>query len=259
MTRLSLIVAALFFAPCLSSAQTLGYSADTPVSLSGIYVPQGEIAVDDGAGNITTEQLPFDPTPAEITAFHQVAAGDFLFVLDTAVLVGGTSFRAGEVLHASADGLTSEFDPVSAGLPRGVEVDAVTQRKGNLVLSFDTDVNWNGTFFADEDLMQFDSGSVSLALDGSSVGIASSADIDAVHRIGDSRWALSFDAPGELGGIRFRDQDVLWIDPDNGNWSMAHDASEGVAGWDDAGLDAFWSESLVREDGIFADRFEASP
>lgn len=225
----------------LCTAQTLRYSSDTPMTLSGTYIPETTIAVDDGTGNITTEQLPFDPPPAEIRAFHRISTGEFLFVLDTSVSVGSATFRAGEVLHAQAGSVSSEFEPVSAGLPRGVEVDAVTRHNGNLVLSFDTDINWGGIFFADEDPIEFYGTTPSTALDGSSVGIASSADTDAAHRTGNG-WALSFDSPGELGGIRFHDQDVLAIDPGTGSWSLAYDASAGVPG-----------------DAVFTDRFEVSP
>lgn len=234
------MLASLCLATGLSSAQTLRYSADTSLSLASTFVSEGEIAVEDVGGNVNTEQLPFDPSPAEITAYHRISTGEFLVVLDTTVTAGSATFRSGEVLHAVADSVFSAFDPVTAGLPRGTRIDAVTQNNGNLVISFDTDVNWNGSFFADEDLVEFDGSTPSMALDGSSNGIVSSADIDAAHRTGDNRWAVSFDAPGELGGIRYRDQDVVAVDPGTGSWSLAYDASAGVSGWGDAGLDAIW-------------------
>lgn len=230
----------LVLAPVCASAQALRYSTDTVVELGNTLVEGMSIVLDDGAGGISTQSFAYIDDTATLTAYHRATSGDFLFVLDTAVAVGGVTFRAGEVLRASDDNVLSEFDPVESGVPRGVEVDAVGMMDGGLVLSFDSDVELGGTFYADEDLVRLAGSAFSMALDGSNFGLPVSADIDAAHASDDGGWRLSFDTSGSVGGVTYRGQDVVALNPGTGAWSMAYDASERVTGWGDAGLDAVW-------------------
>lgn len=235
----------LLILPAQSMAQALRYSTDTGVELAGTLIEGMTISIDDRSGGISTQSFAYLDDTAALTGYHRIAPDEFLLVLDIAVSVGSLTFRAGQVIRQSGDSTLAEFDPVASGVPRGVEVDAVTIRDGDLVISFDTDVELDGTFYADEDLVGYDGATFSMALDGSAFGLPVAADIDAGHSSQDGTWRLSFDSAGNVGGASYRDQDVLALDPDSGAWSMAYDASQAVAGWGNADLDAVWFATMV--------------
>ena len=85
-----------------------------------------------------------------------------------------------------------------------------------LLLSFDVDARLGAVTVNDSDVIAFDGNEFSIFLDASDTGIETATDVDALHIDDQGRVLVSFDAAGELGGIHFRDEDMLaWAAP---NW-----------------------------------------
>jgi hypothetical protein len=164
-----------------------------------------------------------------------------LFVPNVAVNLDGQHFRAGELIRYDGAAYASAFDPAANGVPRGVEIDAVSELGGDLLLSFDSSVDLGGTFAADEDLVRFDNPGFSSQFDLSGLGAAGSLDVDAAHYAPAAlRLFVSFDRGDEIDGVTFRGQDVLVLDASEGTWTLDYDASSASGGWARAGLDAAW-------------------
>ena len=90
--------------------------------------------------------------------------------------------------------------------------------------------------YNDADVIAFDGANFSSFLDANDTGIARSADVDALHVDSQGRVLVSFEGGGELGGIDYRDEDMLaWASP---GWSMEFDGSADDAAWQPVDLDA---------------------
>jgi hypothetical protein len=141
----------------------------------------------------------------------------------------------------------TEFDASAEGIPAGVRTDAVSISSSGLILSFDTTTSLpGGLIVADEDLVRWASGSFSLVLDGSTAGLASSLDIDAVHDFGGGAFGVSFDTAGSAGGIVFGDEDLMrW---DGATWSLEYDGSVADSDWIAADMNAV----IVPEPGLWS-------
>lgn len=240
------LAAILAAAPLAAQAQEYRFSADDTVDLGGTMLADDELGVDDGSGAVSALDLGAIPTEADVTAYHADDNGDALFALSVAVELGGERFRAGELIRYDGAAYISEFDPLANGVPRGVEIDAVSVLGGDLLLSFDTAVDLAGMFAADEDLVRFDNPGFSNQFDLSDFGAANALDIDAVHyEASEITLRVSFDGAGEIAGVTFRDQDVLKLDASTSAWSLDYDASAADPGWGNAGLDAYWLAPLV--------------
>lgn len=91
--------------------------------------------------------------------------------------------------------------------------------------------NVQGTGYADEDIMRFNSGNNtwSKAFDGTNAGLSDAADIDALTVIVNSGYLsflMSFDTPTAVPGLgTVDDSDVARYDTWNGNWSLYLDGS----------------------------------
>jgi hypothetical protein len=131
------------------------------------------------------------------------------------------------VVRLSNGAYSVAFDGPAAGLAGGVAIDALaTAEDGDLLLSFDVAVALPGGLVADdEDLVPIEGGVFSLVFDGSAEGVATGLDLDAAHRLADDNLLLSFDTSGELGGLRFDDEDVLEWSPRPHRFQLSCDGS----------------------------------
>ena len=222
MRRAVILAAALWVASGAARAQSLEVSPDTTAVLAGTVVGRGQVAQDDRAGHVVPTVLdPLSPTfvlpkGANLAAFERLANGDVLFSTDVPVTLPGlpsSGARPGDVVRVSGTLTTIAFSATAAGLPAGVNVDAVgVESDGDLLLSFDTAVTLGGLRVDDEDVVRIDAatGATSLAFDGSAQGIAEGLDLDAVSRpLASNHLLLSFDGPGVAKGVRFDAEDVL--------------------------------------------------
>ncbi|MEE4270244.1 MAG: hypothetical protein V2I67_01135 [Thermoanaerobaculales bacterium] len=135
---------------------------------------------------------------------------------DAATVIGGTPISDRGLLLIGRDGDHPLVrTPLDAILPRGVDVDALTMLDGGRLV-FSTDVSFESAGVAadDEDLVLLDAGALSLVLDGSAAGLPPSADIDAAHVVSLAPLDVyySVDAPVEVGGAVFADDDIVRFD-----------------------------------------------
>ncbi len=213
---------------------------------SGAVVTDEDAAVDNQLGITLSESYGSLPDGTEVIALGRDVGGDSLLAFDTTVsLAGGVVASPGDVMRFNGSTYTTEFDASAQGIPIGVRTDAVSVSSTGLILSFDTTTSLpGGLVVADEDLVRWSAGTYSLVLDGSTVGVTSNLDIDAVQDLGGGAFAVSFDTTGSLSGIVFGDEDLMrW----NGtSWSLEYDASASDSDWLAADLNAV----VVPEPGL---------
>lgn len=224
-------------------AQTaIELSPDTTIAIGGEVLGPEEVGEDDLAGTVVFTGFGVAlPVGSNLNAFGRTAGGDVLFSTDVAVNVGALLVRPGDVVRLTSGAPSLAFEAAAKGVSAGVQVDAVAEAAdGSLLVSFDVTVALDGTTFADEDVARLDaiSGLASLSFDGSSKGVATGLDLDAVDELPGGQLLLSFDGSGVLGGVNFDDEDLLEFDPAASTFAMNYDGSSEHAAWAASDLDA---------------------
>lgn len=226
----------------LALAQTLELSTDVSVDLSGTVLHDEDVGIDDGVAAVVTESLGALPASADVAAFHALTNGDKLMSFDVTVeFPSGVRAEPEDVVLWDGINYSIVFDGTASGVPLGVRVDAVTEIAGALIVSFDTSVEYAGTFIDDEDLVEAASGA--LAFDGSAAGIDSSLDLDGASVLPNGNLALSFDGTGNVGGFFFDDEDVLEYASGSGSWTLMYDGSVEHSGFKGTDVDAVYAVS----------------
>ena len=195
-----------------AGAQTLEYSPDITVDLSGTTAADEDVVSDDLQGVVVPLSLGALPEAADVDGYQLLSRGDQLFSLASAAeLPGPVPALPADVVRYDGLAYTLEFDALAEGIPDGVDVDAVgVNGSGDLVLSFDTTVDLGGGLVvADEDLVSFDGLAFTQVFDGSALGLPSSLDVDSVAIDGLGAFMVSFDATGTIGGWTFDDDTVM--------------------------------------------------
>lgn len=260
----------LFFATVLMAGTGVAMAGTAPISeltlspditldLSGTLVGDENAAVDNLAGSVVLESLGAIPANADLTGYHMAPNGDQFLALDITVeLPGGVTARPSDVIQISSGVFSIAFDGQAEGIPDGARIDAVGQDgAGNLLLSFDTAIDFTGFIANDEDVVLFDDPSFSLLLDGSAVGIPAAADLDALYYAHEAdTFYLSLDISGTAGGIFFSDEDLLVFESGPGIWAMAYDGSAEHPAWIAGDLDAAFASFIAGF--LFRDGFEGS-
>ncbi|HTO53308.1 MAG TPA: hypothetical protein VMR50_07975 [Myxococcota bacterium] len=185
---------------------------------------------------------PFDPgiaLPAGVRlhGFDRLPDGTVLFSIDVATPIAGLAppgiAQPADVVHVGEAGPEIAFSGIAAGIPRGVNVDAVGREpNGDLLLSFDSAVQLGSLAVAREDLVRVDhdTQAVTMVYDGSAQGVAAGLNLDGAYRDLDTgHLLLSFDGAGTVGGVTFNARDVLDWDPGTGSYSIAYAGD--AAGW----------------------------
>jgi len=227
------------FSPDIHLGHSNGLAADEELA----YISEGTLGM---------ASLGVLPDSVDVDAVHGLSGGDVLFSIDTSIVLGGALYRPGDVIRFNGDSWSKEFDGIGAGIPAGVNVDAIAMADGVLLLSLDIDAELGSTMYSDADIIAFNGAVFSTFLDATESGIPGSADVDALHVDSLGRVLISLDGGGELGGINYRDEDLLaWASP---SWSMEFDGSANDTAWQPVDLDA-WSLVFV-DDNIFSDGFE---
>jgi hypothetical protein len=192
------------------------------------------------------------PDAADVDAVHGLTNGDVLFSLETSLVLGGTLYRPCDVIRFNGSQWSKELDGRAEGIPDGVNVDAIAMSGETLLLSLDVGAQLDAVTVSDSDVIAFNGNAFSIFMDASNTGIDPSSDVDALHIDDQGNVLVSFDSGGELGGIQYRDEDMLaWASQE---WSLEFDGSANDAAWLPANLDA-WS-AVFFDDDIFKDGFE---
>lgn len=226
------------------------WSPDIHLGHGQLLVRDEEAAID--VGSLSLAFLGGLPEAADLDALHGLSNGDLLFSTDISLELGGTFFRACDVIRFDGVNWSKEFDCSAQGVPAGADVDAVAMSGNDLLISLDITAELGGQVFDDADVIAFDGADFSMFLDASAAGVGASADVDALHLDEMGRVLVSFDTSGELGGITFSDEDVMaWDDP---GWSLEFDGGSDDPAWASADLDA-WSYAFLG-DLLFRQGFE---
>jgi hypothetical protein len=227
-------------------------SPDITIVHSSTVVADEDAAEQLGA-SVTKVFLGNLPGSADVDAVHTLDNGDVLFSLDTTAMLGGTAYRPRDVIRFSDSGWSKEFDGVAAGIPDGVNVDAVAMSGDDLLISVDVGAAFGGLNVEDSDVIAFDGADFTLFLDASAAGISEAADVDALYLTPGGDILLSLDSGGTVSGIVYADEDLLsWSSP---TWTLFFDGSADDSAWLAADLDA-WSRTAFLHDLFFEDGFE---
>jgi hypothetical protein len=231
---------------------TVRYAPDATVVLGGTTVTPQDVAEDNLAGGVTLVDVGMFPNGTDIVAYGRLANGDQLLAFDIeTILPGPLSVRRGDIVRFDGTTYSIAFDADANGIPSSAIVDAFAfLGLSNFLLSFDTSVAFPSFTADDEDVVQFANGVPSLFFDGSSAGIDSGLDLDAVDPIdANGHLLLSFDGSGNVDGIDFDDEDVLEFTPGAGTWELAYDGSAEHAAWPPADLAALAATTTVAPGG----------
>ena len=240
--------------PITSLAQELqpvpAFSPDIHFDGTRAVVADEEVSYQSGKGLFDLGAL---PATTDVDAMHGLASGAVLFSLKTSVVLGETLYRPSDVIRFNGSVWSKELDGKSEGIPDGVNVDAIAMSGDDLLLSLDVSAELDGIVASDADVLLFDGANFSIFLSTETTGIGAALDINALHLDEEGRVLVSFDGSGDLGGVHFRDEDLLaW---ESSNWSQEFDGSDNDAAWLPADLDA-WSIVFIN-DTIFKDGFES--
>jgi len=250
------VLAVAISLPARAQEASVDFSPDITLNLDGVVTADEDVSRDDFA-NVFDIPVGAIPPNADITVYHMLANGDALLSFDITIeLPGAVIARPQDVVRYDGVNYSIELDGLSEGIPAGVGIDAASiAGDGDLLLSIDGTVDFGGLVATDEDIIQFDGNDFSLAFDGSTTGIATALDIDAMHFAPDSNeFYFSFDTGGEIENQVFSDEDLLKYNPESDNWSMAYDGSTRHPEWVAGDMDAAFVSFLVGY--IFRDGFE---
>ncbi len=241
---------------CTNTAwgQLLRYSTDTGTILSTKVVHHGDVVFDPQTGTVSVSDPLMLPAGVDLAGLESAGGGGVLFSLDSTALLGGIVISRSDVGQLSGGNYSVLFDGSSNGIPASAGIDAFTVDGDDLLLSFDISVDFQTFVAADEDLVRFDGANFSLELDLSSEGLPENLDLEAVHRLDDGTYLLSFTENGSAGGVSFADEDVLGLDPSDSSWTMVFDGSVAHTGLSNVAIDALSTASSE----IFKDSFESA-
>lgn len=235
----------------------LQYSADIGArwSPSAVTSFDHDYVIDE-AGDLRRVSIPGIPAAADLDALQIEANYDILFSLDIDAELGSTRYRDADVIRLHAGSFSRAFDASAAGVPAGVDCDAVARTAdGRLLLSFDRSFRVAGQLIRPIDVVSHNGAAFALVLDGRAAGLPAGANLDALDSTG-SNTALKFslDIGGAVAGTRFADHDVLEIVTATSAVGVELALINRSAAWAAADLDAL--AVAVVADGLFRDGFE---
>ncbi len=226
----ALLVCVLGFHTTAFAATTpldsLSFSPDVTTLVKQVPVNDEGVLRDDFGPLGSLVNLGSLPAAVDVDAYHALPGGAALFSVDASVELPGVSVRAADIIRFSTGSYSIEFSADTAGIPAGVNLDALTQSSsGDLIMSFDVTTELGGNIYQDEDLVRYDGANFSMFLLGTSAGIEARLDLDSAHQLDNGHLLISFDVSGTVGGINFDGADILEYEPSSGAWDLAYDAS----------------------------------
>ncbi|MEN1727231.1 MAG: hypothetical protein AAGJ52_02215 [Pseudomonadota bacterium] len=197
----------------------------------------------------------------DLDSLHDGPATGPLYSIDTAIELFSSLARPGDVFSVTGGALNLLFDARAAGVPDGVDLDAVSYNleEDELIVSFDRFfLDPNLGFIAPGDLITVVDGDLSsLLFDGPAV-LPDGVNVDGAHWIDNQYLLLSFDidtlVPGPVGQTFISDDDIALYDRSAETFTSLLDLSTVNASWDGADIDAL--AAILLTDQIFSDRFQ---
>ncbi|NNL56457.1 MAG: DNRLRE domain-containing protein [Pseudomonadales bacterium] len=194
------------------------------------YVPEAATAslfFDGGAANL-------DET---MDAFHLLANGNILFSTDRDGSIAGLNFKDGDLVDydPQADTASVYFDDNLFGIAANVRSVFVMSNR-HLLLSTDRNTTLGGLAFTNKDLVEYDiaTDTATLFFDASTTTLNSP--IDAVYLLENGNMLLSTVDDANLGGLSFKDGDIVEYNPSNDTASLYFDEQEYAGGPNTTGV-----------------------
>ena len=256
----ALLAAALVAAPALAANFQL--SADVPLRLvSGgfdVSAPDHAFMLDDGVRVTHQVTLPQIPTGANLDALDLREDDSVLFSLDMSGMIGGAYAEDADAVSCRFGSCANVFDASVAGVPAGLDLDAIATRNGRLLLSFDKGFNHGVLgFIAANDAVEFDGAAfTSIAFNASAEGVPANANLDALSASSDGHLQLSFERTLTVSGVVAFDHDVIDFNPVTHSYVIARALGTENAAWWRADLDAIAGARVATADRTFRDGFE---
>ena len=160
--------------------------------------------------------------------FSVSAYGTIIFSTHESASIGGESFGKGDLVEYDVSTDTAAILLDSDLLDSKKFVNAVyIDDSGMMILSSKEDTTIDGVNFGKEDLIEYDpvSGTVSLFFDGDYL-FTEKEGIDAVHILDSGNMIISTTSNATLGGLSFRDGDLVEYDFDTEIASLYFSESE---------------------------------
>ncbi len=205
----------------------------------------------DGTGSAQVSTLVSPLAGVDVDAFDRSLRRKSI---DTARTIAGVPVRPGDVFFVSGgSSVVIDFDAAAAGVPDGVNLDAVTRDAGTgaLLVSFDRFFQHPAvTFVLPGDLVAIAGGQLdSIALNGSM--FPDGVNLDGAHHLEGNLFLVSVDIdtqlPGGSGAITVSDDDVILYDRSTGDFDVLLGlAEESHPSWQSADLDALWAERAAQ-------------
>lgn len=223
-----------------------------------VTAPDHAYLIDDGVRVTHQVTLAQIPSSANLDALDLREDGSVLFSLDTTGVIGGVYAEAADAISCRYSSCAILFDASVAGLPSGLDLDALATRNGRLLLSFDKGFNHGVLgFVAANDAVEFDGAAfTAIAFDASAEGVPENSNLDALSASSDAHLQLSFERTLNLGGVVAFDHDVIDFNPVTHDYAIARALSTENAAWWRADLDAIAGASLTTADRLFRDGYE---
>ena len=191
-------------------------STASPATLGGLDFDDIDLAEYDPVGNSATLFFEGALTTlnSDIDALHVLENGNFLLSTKDAATLEGLSFADGDLVEydPAADTAVLNFDESEFSTDEDI-TSVYVMDNGRILLSTESDATLGGLSFTDNDLVEYDPGSntATLYFDGSMTTLTS--DIDAVHMLENGHIVLSTKDDASLGGLSFKDGDLVDYDP----------------------------------------------
>jgi hypothetical protein len=242
--------------PALAAAAELQLSADVALDLGNAATPDHGYLLDEGAGVVGAVVLPQLPASADLDALEIRADDSVLFSLDQTAVIGALTAAPGDAVSCRFATCQIAFDASAAGLPTGIDLDAIASRNGRLLLSFAAAFDHAQLgLVLPQDVVEFDGSQLaSVVFDGSAEGLPAAVDVDAVHANADGSLLLSFDRSVLIAGLVLFDHDVVRFTPATHQFSLERALADAHAAWSRADLDAIAGARVG--DRLFHDSFD---
>jgi hypothetical protein len=178
---------------------------------------------------------------SDVDAFHRgdAACGDApWFSLSTTTEIAGTVMAPADVFTNAG---IKVFDARAAGVPDGVDIDAISRDPAScdLVFSVDVTTELGGVVVGPADLIRW------RAADGFSLIAATElpGNLDALHLLGVGRFLFSLDRDADLNGLLLRDDDIAEVIPTGSDedYAIALAPRALDASFQSANVDALWA------------------
>jgi len=185
-------------------ARATFWSPDSPVTLGGTTFLPWEVVDDSSGTNTVVLSL---PPGMSIDGLHRMDVGDWLVSVGAPASLGGVPYDPRDVVRFDGAAYTLFFSGAAAGVPPGVDVDAVFLEggdTGDLILSFDVPTTIAGAIYEPADLVRFSGGIFTVFFDASAATtpIPISTNVTAADQRAGSTL-LAFDVPTTLGGTTY--------------------------------------------------------